>query len=106
MTATFSIRRAAKVAAALLLVASAAGCSSVIDNMPTGLGGLPEGVPQRQAAPASYPAVHDTPPARQEGALNEVQSKRLREELKNVRNRVAVPDATGSSDRAGGARNP
>ncbi len=106
MTAILPLGRAAKAVAALLLVACAAGCASVVDNMPTGLGGLPEGVPQRSAAPAAYPAVHDIPPARQENALNEVQSKRLREELKNVRNRVATPDATGSADQAGSARRP
>jgi hypothetical protein len=90
-------------AAALLLAATLAGCSSVIDTMPSSVGGLPEGVPARPAAAPAYPAVHDLPAARPDGALNEAESKRLREELKNTRARVAPAETTGT---AGGARNP
>jgi type IV pilus biogenesis protein CpaD/CtpE len=75
--------------AALLLAATLCGCSSVVDHIPTSVGGLPEGVPQRPATQADYPAVHDIPPARQDSALSEAESKRLREDLKNTRNRVA-----------------
>jgi hypothetical protein len=110
MTATFQSKRVGRLAAALLLAATLAGCSSVVDTIPTSLGGLPEGVPQRPAAPTAYPAVHDMPPARQDAALSEAESKRLREDLKNVRNRVAPAEATGSTagnaGNAGGARNP
>ena len=110
MTA-FQSKRVGLVAAACLLTATLAGCSSVVDNVPQSMGGLPEGAPARPAAQAAYPAVHDMPPPRQEGALNEAQSKRLREDLKNTRNRVSAPipspDATGSTaPAAGGARNP
>ena len=38
-------KRVGPVAAALLLAATLAGCSSVVDNIPTSMGGLPEGVP-------------------------------------------------------------
>ena len=77
------------VAAALLLAATLAGCSSVVDNIPSSMGGLPEGVPARPATPPAYPAVHDMPPPRRDGALSDAESKRLREDLKNTRNRVA-----------------
>jgi hypothetical protein len=91
------------VAAALLLAATLAGCSSVIDTVPSSVGGLPEGVPARPAVAPAYPAVHDLPAARRDGALNEAESKRLREELKNTRARIAPAESTGT---AGGARNP
>ena len=51
------------------------------------MGGLPEGVPARPATPPAYPAVHDMPPPRQDSALSEAESKRLREDLKNTRDR-------------------
>ncbi len=111
MSATLQLKRIGPVAAALLLAATLAGCSSVVDTIPTSLGGLPDGVPARPAAPPAYPAVHDMPPSRQDGALSDAESKRLREDLKSVRNRVTAPvpapDATGSTaGNAGGARNP
>ena len=105
MTATYQAKRVGPVAAALLLAATLAGCSSVVDTIPSSVGGLPEGVPARPAAAPAYPAVHDLPPPRQDGALSEAESKRLREELKNTRARVAPAEATGTAA-AGGARNP
>jgi hypothetical protein len=107
MKTSLRSKRVAQVAVALVFAAMLGGCSSVVDNMPAGLGGMPDGVPQRPASPAAYPAVHDLPRARQENALNEVESKRLRDELKDVRNRIAPAEAsrTGSSA-AGSARNP
>jgi hypothetical protein len=106
MSATSQSKRVGLVAAALLAV-TLAGCSSVADNIPTSMGGLPEGVPQRPATPTPFPSVHDMPPPRQDGALNDADSKRLREELKNTRNRLAPTGATGdTAPSAGGARNP
>ena len=93
----------------MVLAAALAGCSSVVDNIPHAAGGLPEGTPARPASPVAYPAVHDMPPPRQEGALSEAESKRLREDLKNTRARIAPTpsDVTGSTaGAAGGARNP
>jgi len=69
------------------------------------MGGLPEGVPARSAAPPSYPAVHDMPAPRTDSALSEVESKRLREDLKNTRNRIA-PTSSDATGTAGSARNP
>jgi hypothetical protein len=97
MGATSQAKRFGVVAAALLLSAALAGCSSVVDNIPHAMGGLPDGVPARPAAPPAYPAVHD--------ALSEVESKRLREDLKNTRNRIA-PSSDATTGTAGGARNP
>jgi hypothetical protein len=106
MTAAFQSKRVGRLAA-LALAAAVAGCSSVIDNVPSSMGGLPEGVPQRPAAPAAFPLVHEMPPPRQDGALTEAESKRLREELKNARNRLAPTEAPGSTPgNAGSARNP
>jgi hypothetical protein len=107
MTATFPSKRLVELAAVVLLAAAVAGCSSVVDNIPSSVGGLPEGTPQRSASPVVFPSVHDMPPARPDGALTEAESKRLREELKNTRNRVTHPEATGTtSGNAGSARNP
>jgi hypothetical protein len=108
MRATYQAKQVGPVAAALLLAATLAGCSSVIDTVPQSLGGLPEGTPARPAAQAAYPAVHDVPPPRRDGALTDAETKRLREDLKNTRNRVTAPlDAPGATaPAAGGARNP
>jgi hypothetical protein len=109
MAATSQAKRFGAVAAALLLAATLAGCSSVADNIPTSMGGLPEGVPARPAVPPAYPAVHDLPPPRADSALSDVESRRLREDLKKTRNRVApaASEATGTTaGAAGGARNP
>ena len=111
MSATFRLTRLESLAAAVLLAATLTGCSSVIDNVPHSMGGLPDGTPARSAAPPSYPAVHDMPPSRRDTALTEAESKRLREDLTNTRNRVSAPipapEATGSiAPAAGGARNP
>ena len=96
MRTTYQPKRVGPVAAALLLAATLAGCSSVVDTMPSSVGGLPEGVPARPVVAPAYPAVHDLPASRRDGALNEAESKRLREELKNTRARVAPAEATGS----------
>src|SRR5262245_23886962 len=107
MTARVPLKRLGLVAAALLLAAGVAGCSSVVDNIPSSVGGLPEGTPQRPSSPTAFPSVHDMPPARQDSALTEAESKRLRDDLKNTRNRIAHPEAAGSSaGGAGSARNP
>lgn len=105
MTATCQLKRIRPVAAALLLAVTLAGCSSVIENMPQSLGGLPEGTPPRPAATAAYPGVHDVPQARQETPLSEAESKRLREDLKNTRNRIEATGTT-TAPAAGSARNP
>ena len=106
MKATYLPKRVGPVAAALLLAATLAGCSSIIDTVPSSVGGLPEGVPARPAVAPAYPAVHDLPPSRRDGALNEAESKRLREDLKGTRARMAPPPEAAAGADAGSARTP
>ena len=90
----------ARALAAGLLLAGAAtlsACSSTIDHIPTAVGGLPEGVPQRSVAPAVYPAVHDMPPARADEPLSDVEKKRLRDELAKMRDSAARDTAAALS---------
>jgi hypothetical protein len=98
-------------AAALLLAGAAmlSGCSSTIDHIPTAIGGLPEGVPQRPATPAAYPAVHDMPPTRTDETLSDAEKKKLREDLAKMRDSAArdattaiSADPTGSTAGAAG----
>jgi hypothetical protein len=107
-------RRGRPARALAVLVAGAAmlaGCSTAGDHIPAALGGLPEGVPERPATPAAFPAVHQMPPARSDVVLSEAEKKRLREELTAQRERRArdtaasiSADPTGST--AAPARNP
>jgi hypothetical protein len=87
-----------------------AGCSSVIDQIPTAAGGLPEGVPQRPADPAAYPAVHDMPPQRGTTPLSEAEKKLLKDDLLATRDRTIKQgaDATTSANTevTGTSRNP
>jgi hypothetical protein len=93
--------------AVVLVPVALGGCSSMVDHVPHSMGGLPEGTPARPTTPSQYPAVHDMPPPRQDNALSEADSKRLREELKNSRKRGTLPEPAGTaSPNAGGARNP
>jgi hypothetical protein len=93
-----TLRKVASAVAVVLLAAALAGCSSVVDNVPSALGGLPEGTPARPTTQAPYPKVHDMPPARKDAAMSEAEAKRLREDLKLTRNKIAPPP-----DPAGGA---
>jgi hypothetical protein len=93
--------RRALVAAGLLGAAMAlAGCGSTIaDHMPTATGGLPEGSPQRPAARAAYPAVHDMPPPRATTVLSDADAKKLEDDLIAARNRAAeAAKAAGGAD--------
>jgi hypothetical protein len=75
------------------------GCSRTIgDYMPAAIGGLPAGTPERPAAPAPYPAVHDAPPPRSNSVLTYEEQQKLEDDLVAARKRTANP--------AGGARNP
>jgi hypothetical protein len=93
MTPVFYPRRGAvarALAAALVIAGSAAlaGCSTVVDHIPTAIGGLPEGAPERPATPAAYPAVHDMPPNRGPTVFTDAEKKRLRDELAATRERT------------------
>jgi len=68
------------------------GCSAgstVADHLPTALGGLPEGSPQRPTTSSAYPAVHDLPPARPTTVLTDAEQTKLESDLAAARNRAA-----------------
>jgi len=71
------------------------GCSapSVIDQIPTAMGGEPAGAPARPTASSDYPAVHDMPPPRATPAMNEEQEQNLEKELSAVRDRQEAREA-------------
>ena len=77
-----------------MLIAAAvglAGCSAgsmVGDHMPTALGGLPEGAPQRATKTSAYPAVHDMPPPRGSTVLTDAEQKKLEDDLIAARTRT------------------
>jgi hypothetical protein len=113
MASRLRLRRAARVFAAAALLTGAAllsGCSSVIDHIPTAVGGLPDGVPARPAEPPPYPAVHDMPPARGTPQLSDAEKKLLKDDLAATRDRTIKQgaDATtsASTEATGTPRNP
>jgi hypothetical protein len=93
-----------------------AGCGAMIgDALPVAAGGLPGDAPDRPAAPAAYPAVHNMPPSRNTTPLSYDQQKQLEDDLVAARNRYGsnpdATDATGTTGttanpKAGGARSP
>lgn len=72
-------------AAAIGLAFVLGGCSSVLSELPTSLGGLPAGTPERPETPVAYPAVHDMPPARQAAVLTQDEQKKAETELMAAR---------------------
>jgi hypothetical protein len=82
---------AALVAGACVLGGCSAG-STVADHLPSALGGLPEGTPQRPtapSAPSAYPAVHDMPPTRPSPLLTDAEQTKLEGDLAAARSRAA-----------------
>jgi hypothetical protein len=73
------------------------------DQLPTAAGGLPEGAPQRPAAPTDYPAVHDLPPPRTDTMLSAEEQKKLEQDLAAARDRAA---GAAAAKPAGSARSP
>jgi hypothetical protein len=78
---------AALIACAGILTGCSAG-STVADHLPTALGGLPEGSPQRPTTSSAYPAVHDLPPARPTTVLTDAEQTKLESDLVAARNRA------------------
>jgi hypothetical protein len=98
--------RAPAIALALVLLTGLAGCSSIGDHVPTWAGGLPEGVPDRPATPAAYPAVHDMPPSRSDTVLSEADRKKLKDDLIAARERAERNNPTTGSIAAPAAGTP
>jgi len=81
--------------------AELAGCSSgsfLGDHIPTAIGGLPEGAPERPGTPMIYPAVHDMPPPRNNTTLSEDEKKKLEGDLIAARNRLGASVEPTSTD--------
>jgi hypothetical protein len=85
--------------------ATLAGCSSVVDHIPTAVGGIPEGAPERPAAQPAYPAVHSAAGGtnaaqRNVTPLTDAEREKLKQELIATRARAQegqpapVPDDT------------
>jgi hypothetical protein len=73
-------------AAWLALACSLSACSSAtFSELPSQLGGLPGGAPERPAAPAAYPAVHDMPPQRPSAIMNQEELRKAEAELAAAR---------------------
>jgi hypothetical protein len=68
---------------------SLASCSSFVSELPTQLGGLPDGAPERPASSPAYPAVHDMPPPRATAVLTEEEKKKVEAELAAIREEQA-----------------
>lgn len=72
---------------ALALAAGLGACASTIADMPSQVGGLPPGTPERPAQPPAYPAVHDMPPPRPTTVLTEEERKKAEADLVALRAR-------------------
>jgi hypothetical protein len=77
------------VLAGALLLSSCANMTDVGNKlgseMPTMVGGLPQGTPERPQAPPAFPAVHDMPPPRNTKVMTEEEKKRAEAELAGMR---------------------
>jgi hypothetical protein len=62
-----------------------ASCSTMGGEIPTAMGGLPDGAPERPQTPPPYPAVHDMPPPRKSAVLTEEEKKKVEAELAIMR---------------------
>src|ERR1700747_3500820 len=71
------------------VLAGCSGGSIVADHLPTAVGGLPEGAPQRPTTTSAYPAVHDMPPSRPTTVLTDAEQTKLESDLVAARNRAA-----------------
>jgi hypothetical protein len=80
------------------IAAILAGCTSTLSELPSQVGGLPEGAPGRPANTLPYPAVHDMPPPRPTAVMTEEEKKRAEAELAAMRDQQARRAGTKNSD--------
>ncbi|CAN0398643.1 unnamed protein product, partial [Phaeothamnion confervicola] len=78
--------------AALAFAANLGACASLSEKLSDKMGdlpgiGMPAGTPERPAAQAAYPAVHDMPPQRAAALLNEVEQQKIEDDLVGARER-------------------
>jgi hypothetical protein len=95
-------------AAWLVLAFVLTACSSTFSELPTQMGGLPAGTPERTATPAAYPAVHDMPPQRPVSIMNQEELRKAEAELAAARElqakRAAASGKDGSQSASEGAK--
>ncbi len=86
-------------ALSLTLAMGLAGCSgaSMIDQVPTSVGGEPTGTPERPTTVYAYPAVHDLPPPRVTTPLTEEEQVKAEKELAAVREKQEARDGAAKS---------
>lgn len=75
---------------AAVAAACLSGCASISEKFAETASqmpviGVPEGAPQRPAAPAAYPAVHDVPPPRNSVVLTNTEAAQLEADLVTAR---------------------
>ena len=70
---------------ALALAGSLGACTSTIADLPSQVGGLPAGTPERPVQAPTYPAVHDMPPPRPNAVLTEEERKKAEADLAALR---------------------
>ena len=77
-----------------------AGCSpsSMMERLPTSVGGLPAGAPAAPTTPYQYPAVHDMPPPRTDTPLTAEQQDELEKALLAARDRLDSVKAVDHPD--------
>jgi hypothetical protein len=81
-------------AMSLALGLALAGCSgaSMVDQIPTNMGGEPAGTPERPTTVYAYPAVHDIPPPRATTPMTEEEQVKTEKELAAVREKQEARD--------------
>ncbi len=86
--------RSVLAALSLALAVGLAGCSgaSVVDQIPTNMGGEPTQTPERPTTVYAYPAVHDVPPPRASPPMTEEQQVKTEKELAAVREKQEARD--------------
>jgi hypothetical protein len=77
-----------------------AGCSSTLfSEIPSSVGGLPAGTPERPSTPAAaYPAVHDMPPPRSDSVLTDAEQKKIQSDLNAARDQQNKRSTAASAD--------
>ena len=81
-------RRGLCLLGALAIALTLGACSpATFSELPSQMGGLPAGTPERPATPAIYPAVHDMPPPRTDVVLTKDEQKKAEAELAAARER-------------------
>jgi hypothetical protein len=77
-----------------LLATTLGACSSTLSELPSAVGGLPTGTPERPVTPTAYPAVHDMPPPREDVVLTDAELRKAQEDLQAARDRQTKRSGT------------